>query len=508
MAAAGAGRDVDAEGLPPGPWTPEQLAGAISQIGKNRSGIELRTVQLWFQDNQKGISAQNIRWLARIFGCGDTHATSEWQVALSAAQSRTTSKRREKRAASPTPETVVDRENRQTPDAINDVETPRGEAKNLALITDELFKGPSLTLPIIVWVCCGTLWFVAYAVGTHDITYRVSDSFPKQVGFFWSPSWIIGEMILLPMVLMSVSDTLKSWTGPSRNSLLSAINSSPQSWGRRLVEHSLAFKLILVVCTVGIFFLQWAGVYLLPLLDGETDSSMIDWLLVAIKRPDVISTPAAIMVSFLAFLYSGLLYWLYFSSLLLLYVVVSDFSDIVALRSYRELATVSDYEIGEHILLSLFRCAALGSLIALTIKVNAAYLLTDAATITKWFVHDAQYALGWHEEPWRFIHDDASPFFTSFLLLVLTCSVFMICAKRLLKSFVAADITGAYNALMRRQLSSTLIKMACVLGVLALGFGSAGRFYGFSIVVCISVVTGLWSLSWKPRISAEDAYGD
>src|SRR5690606_19290752 len=77
-----------------GPWTPELLAEAISQIDSNRIGVDLRTVQLWFQENDKGISIANIRWLARVFGCDDPVATGEWQVELSAAQSRLTAKRR------------------------------------------------------------------------------------------------------------------------------------------------------------------------------------------------------------------------------------------------------------------------------------------------------------------------------------------------------------------------------------------------------------------------------
>jgi hypothetical protein len=65
VAAAGVGRPVDKDGCPQGPWTPDLLADAISQIEANRAGIELRTVQLWFENNDKGISAHNIRWLAR-----------------------------------------------------------------------------------------------------------------------------------------------------------------------------------------------------------------------------------------------------------------------------------------------------------------------------------------------------------------------------------------------------------------------------------------------------------
>ena len=71
VAATGVGRPVDRDGCPQGPWTPDLLAEAISEIEANRAGIELRTVQLWFENNEKGISANNIRWLARVLGCND-----------------------------------------------------------------------------------------------------------------------------------------------------------------------------------------------------------------------------------------------------------------------------------------------------------------------------------------------------------------------------------------------------------------------------------------------------
>ncbi len=67
MAAAGAGRPLGDDGFPQGPWTPELLADAISKIDSNRSGVDLRTVQLWFQENDKGISTTNIRWLGALW---------------------------------------------------------------------------------------------------------------------------------------------------------------------------------------------------------------------------------------------------------------------------------------------------------------------------------------------------------------------------------------------------------------------------------------------------------
>ena len=97
LAAAGVGRPVDSEGYADGPWTPETLAEAISAIEGNREGVELRSVQVWFQDNDNGISDANIRWLARVFGCGDPEAASAWQAELKAAKERLAKERREKK---------------------------------------------------------------------------------------------------------------------------------------------------------------------------------------------------------------------------------------------------------------------------------------------------------------------------------------------------------------------------------------------------------------------------
>ncbi|MEL7131525.1 MAG: hypothetical protein AAGK77_03835, partial [Pseudomonadota bacterium] len=82
LAAQGAGRPVDQHGVADGPWTPETLADAISKIDANKAGIDVRTVQVWFQANDNGISDKNILWLARIFGCNDPLATSRWQSEL------------------------------------------------------------------------------------------------------------------------------------------------------------------------------------------------------------------------------------------------------------------------------------------------------------------------------------------------------------------------------------------------------------------------------------------
>ena len=86
LAAEGAQRPVDCNGVPDGPWTPELLTDAICAIDANRSGVEIRTVQVWFQENDNGISPDNIRWLARIFGCKDPASAARLAIGGSLGQ--------------------------------------------------------------------------------------------------------------------------------------------------------------------------------------------------------------------------------------------------------------------------------------------------------------------------------------------------------------------------------------------------------------------------------------
>ena len=152
--AAGAGRPLEEGKHLAGPWTPELLAEAISQIDSNRTGIELRTVQLWFQKNSKWVSAANIRWLAKIFGCNDPVLVNEWQLALKAAQERLKNKRR---CQKDHPDTAA--HNGATPDntmktSENMVSTLPIEKKsgfNLALRTESAYcHGETLSLPTSV----------------------------------------------------------------------------------------------------------------------------------------------------------------------------------------------------------------------------------------------------------------------------------------------------------------------------------------------------------------------
>ncbi|ETW11229.1 Copper resistance protein A [Roseivivax marinus] len=162
VAAEGVGRPADSDGCPQGPWTPELLAEAISQIDGNRAGIELRTVQLWFEDNEKGISTNNIRWLARVLGCNDPEGASAWQAALSRSQARLTARRRARRQKETSHDTDKDDRTPDNAPRPTRAEDPR-QGFSLARVSEGIFsRGSPLNLPASVFAGAVALQFVSY----------------------------------------------------------------------------------------------------------------------------------------------------------------------------------------------------------------------------------------------------------------------------------------------------------------------------------------------------------
>lgn len=513
LAAEGAGRPVDQQGVPDGPWTPETLAEAISNIEANEKGIELRAVQTWFQDNNAGISNDNIRWLARIFGCGDPLATSHWQAELMAAKERLARERRQIRQEAAEYSKNPPRGDDSIPVTGGVLEAQSGSLEatlaidrgtklsgvNLALRAEAMFAGPySLNLPIAIWGGLGVLWFLAFILGVHSVTYSPSDGINKQVGLIWSPGWNVGEPLFLPIFLIIVSGLLNSWTRSERANLLNAgeVN-TVGSWRSKINSYRISFWAVFLICFIVIFLVQWAGVYLVPLLRNSPDVVMIDWMLIALVRPEVISTNAAIFVSFLGFLYSGMIYWFLFTGLLLLYTMSGDFAEICACRQAKDLGKFSHqaFTNGMKIMQGVFRCTILGILVALSIKVNAAYLVSDAESISGWLMHDALIALGLRSDGWTWINGSPSPFFTSFLLLFLLCFVFGACML-LVRSALERTLQSARA---KHYAQSVWFGMSLVLVILAAGYILVGQFFGFSIILGISVAISLASLLWRPK---------
>jgi hypothetical protein len=250
LAAVGAGRPLGRDGFPQGPWTPDLLAEAISQIDSNRLGVDLRTVQLWFQENDKGISPSNIRWLARIFGCDDPEATSEWLMELIAAQSQLTSKRRDsKKAAKSTasvvrgarPSVTAGDETQPAGGLTQDSQISRARQRfSLAERSEALFsQGSPLNLPASIFAGASALGFLSYIVGIASITYGRPDGVVKEVGFLWAPNWTLLFMVLLPLFFAVVIELLAFWKQDARLRLVAYDSSeSTKAWASNVRAYS------------------------------------------------------------------------------------------------------------------------------------------------------------------------------------------------------------------------------------------------------------------------------
>lgn len=508
--ASGAGRPVDREGFPVSQWTPELLAEAISNIDFNRAGVDLRTVQLWFQDNERGISADNIRWLSRILGCGDPDASGAWQVEISAANRRLATKRKmsARSTEEPPPMGPVEPAGLQA--------TPTGEQqglpqddrdRSLAKVAEALFIGTgSLTLPIAIWTIGGLLWLLVYIVGVHSITYTPIEGVAKQVGFLWAPSWTLDRMLFISMCCISASGTLTYWKAQRRvlEKSGSTGSRSNDQWSEKLRNFEPSFWTLLFVCLMIVFLVQWTGVYVRPLVRGIIGSAMVDWILVALVRPDVVTVSEAIALSGLANLYSGFVYWCYFCGLLLLYLVASDYRDIGAdpnLRRSGENQAVL-IRTGEKVLVGIYRSIVLGLFAATSIKLNAVYLISDAENLLSWLINDAVGFLRAGDAGWGWLAGSPSAFMTSFFVLFITCFTFFICLIKISQVFdVATRSNATAGSSQGSRTEDPVIRirnvqrtMAGVVLVLAANFFLIGQFRGFSILLLGSVSVALVSM--------------
>lgn len=483
VAAAGGGRPVDKDGCPQGPWTPELLATAISEIEVNRAGIELRTVQLWFEDNDKGISATNIRWLARVLGCNDPEAASAWQAELSAAQSRLTAKRRaDRRGEAPDlaePESSWDEQTESGLADLVGVAQPLG----LAGMTEALFsRGSILNLPAAAFAGAVALQFVSYFLSIHSVTYVREDGVVKQVGFLWAPNWTVLFIVLLPLFFAIVADQISRWTNVNRPRLLSVIGDHNQTgtWRSRVEASTYTYWVVLLICVgfVGVF--QWISVRLLPLLNGG-GSYAVDWGSLALVRPDQIGILPQIAFTGAAYLYMCICFYLFVAGLILLASLVDD---VVHIRTVlgNQITKHDVREIdasGSGIVRCIVRCTIAGLLIAICMKIESLYRVTSAPDILDWMISDARLILLLPDEPVTWLHLSSPTPYTSLLVAFLVSAVYL---------YGTVRITG--SGIVRRSMGRSNVAVV----ILIASYLLIGVIPGFSLLLGAGLVVALLGL--------------
>lgn len=494
MTLAGVGRPVDRDGVPIGPWTPELLTAAIAEISAGSSSVDLRTVQRWFSDSDQGIKTDNIRWLAKIFGCGDADATRRWQVELLNAQSRLAAKRRASRSA-PAADAGQDGSQSKRTDT-GDKPRRHGLAHNLPRLVENLFTHHNpFILPVILWTGFTTLAFLSYIFGVETITYSPNDGrgeLEKQVGFLWAPSWTILPVIILPSFVAILWRLLTHWKIEAKNLLRSRHDQQDQ---QELTETTLLSNFTGLIWTVFfvsfviVFALQWGGIHLRALLSGSSSGYMIDWNNVALVRPDVISINSAVFLSFFAYLYFGFVMWVLFAGLILLLALATDFQAVGSGRG----AGFGVSTIKRRVANGIFRCTVLALLFVICIKLQSTYLIAGSESMSNWLWTDAITLLRREEYGQFFLHQRSIPQLTTIIILAVILLVFSTAYMRV--SVVGEALTSD-EAAARPNLHLWLAFVTIAL--LSANVFLIGAAHGFSLFLGCSFLMAIYSLCRPP----------
>jgi hypothetical protein len=483
VAATGVGRPVDKDGCPQGPWTPDLLAAAISEVEANHAGIELRTVQLWFEDNEKGISPNNIRWLARVLGCNDPEAASAWQAELSAAQSRLMKKRRERRRGN-TPSLAQPEDTWYEAAGMGLPEVDKASERfGLVSATEAFFsRGSILNLPAAVFAGAVALHFVSYFLSIHSVTYLRDDGVAKQVGFLWAPNWTVLFVVFLPIFFASVADLTGRWKNANRVRLLSAIGDDRQTgtWMSRVEASSHIYWVVLLICVgfAGVF--QWVSVRLLPLLNGG-GSYAVDWGSLALVEPEQIGVLQQIAFTGMAYLYMCLCFYLFIAGLILLSSLVDDFVHIRTLLTERpgndqmREAEAS----GSAIIRGIVRSTTAGLLVAISMKLTSSYLVTPSPSIWDWLISDARSVLSAPVAPAEWDVFSKPNHYTSLLVVVLVSTIYLYGIIR-----IGASVLAGHSFVRASLAVIFLIAVYMLIGVIP----------GFSLLLGAGLVIAVYGL--------------
>ncbi|WP_162946880.1 RcgA family putative transporter [Ruegeria sp. EL01] len=517
----GVGLPMGGDGLPIGTWTPQTLAAALSEIEANKTGVDLRAVQHWFENNDKGISAPSINLLARVFGGGDTEATTAWRSELTAGQRRLMAKRKASKSKTKrqSKEAVVEDPTLAKPrpaDAIPVGEFPeqsfvqtdtsgisgvQHHPKTLAERCEQILSGAaSMNLLIVYWlVFCG-LGLMNYVFDTLSVTYSPFEGLDKQVGFIWAPTLTVLPLVALPAFIYYVSELTTYWKRVGRSKcILQGVTSTDSqgsaAWYAKVNDFKFSFWAIALFCLLFVFGFQWAGIYLPAYLSGDANSVQIDRYLVALVRPEVISIEEAMVLSFVGYFYTASYIAVFMFGLLFFVIIVLDFQDICTTLDV-EGNKIEGRQIqkeGQKVVWGGFRVVVFALWLATLVKLQITYLSSDSSDFLSWVRIDMMGAFDATSLRNGLLENSSISHFTTFMMMAVTVSVFIFGVLRIRSSFERLAVYNRIQQSKRDYLA--LSEMLGVIALLSISLVLVGRFTGFSIVVGISAIASLHVLS-------------
>lgn len=482
---AGVGRKIDKSGLPPGPWTPALLVAALDDIGDGEPTTALRTVQRWFSRDYTRISAGYVHLLARVFGCGDPDATIRWQKAL--AHTGRNFDRIVLPAASPD---GVHLDNSKT--------TKRRTRPHFARLSEAAFIfDDKLAVPIALWAGFTFLAFFSYILGLESVEYSPVQGVTKQVGFLWAPSWSILPIVILPLYIANVSQTLLYWKAEGRQKFIEpeagngAIGSS---WCDHLRSADYAFMVVFILCFLVIFVIQWTGIHLSAFLSGDIGNYMIDWNNVAVFRDGIAPISAVIPFSLVAYAYFGLLMWFLLTGFLFMIAVCSDYRNLRRDFVFEQRDAPIRNPVMENLFRPVYRATLFALLFIICIKLQSTYLITTAPDIMTWLLDDALVLLSFSDSSHGFLPLRSIPQLTTLILMGLCLLTYFVCSLALLSH--PTDRTHTRFAAIFENQSW---RLSCLIVIfLASNIPLIGEFQGFSVLLLSSTVLAAYSFYSPP----------
>ena len=498
---AGAGKEYCPSGEPPQPWTPEELSFAISSLEQNKKGVDLRTVQFWFQNNERGLSRDNIRWLAQIVGCDDSVATEQWHRRLiegNGLQSRKRTNRggRVKKHTSPLPKRPA-----HAGDAL-EVEMASEFSQNevpgrLSSHVFHLFANNNfLLLPSIIWAVGALLCLATYAVGLGFVTYEPVPDVSKQIGFISLPNWTIDRLVFVALLCIMVGYASRRWVADYRVLFEDDVNAKEtwQNWANVLAGFNTSFWVVAIVCVLVVFLMQWLGIHVRPLLSGDNAMDVVDWIRLPLIDPSIVSQKEVIVLAGLANLSSALAYFCLFSGFLLIIIQSHDFGDIAHQWRPEHGSNLHDVERSAAFLINTaFLTCLLGVYASFSIKLSADYLTTDARGFWVWLWQDFHNVFFVGGKEWtRFDQRPAAYVTSGFVLMISLLTFFFVCIRttfsvtRVAKKCERAGACeiGALSRLWSLNNRSVInVVFFIFLGVT---FFLLGQFQGFSLLLIIA----------------------
>lgn len=484
----GIGLHVDSTGVPKNKWTPTTLANAICMIDHPDAYVDVRTVQYWFDSkNKRNISSTNCRWLAQIFGCVSPDGISDWQTALLAAR-RVFIEERTNTASKANTEVV---EHSQPKFTDNEVAGGRDKGikpetavpkHRLAVRLEVLFADP-IILPVVVWFWLTGILFLVSLLGVLSVNYTTPDGTSKQVGYLWSPSWIIHDLVLLPVFLMVVSSVISSWKNDARLLFLSdpSKRAAHEGWLEKVTSLSILHWLTLGISVFFVFLLQWVGGYLFPILNNELGNTAVSWVNIILARPDIMSVDSALILSGFYFLFAAIVFFFLNSGFVFLYAVWSDFSDL-----YKNATTMPPAPEGAKMRLfgiKLVNHIFLGTILALwistSIKLYAMYVSVNTKNIITWIHTDFRRFLSNAEQLENKIVGYSLSQFSTIIFTSVIAGVFLyiyFSARALFKSQDYVSNHAPWG------------KWLYVIILLLVNYLCVGQVNGFSFLLLISIV--------------------